>query len=225
MLAHVRHNAIAYAALFVALGGTSYAAARLPAGSVGSKELHSGAVTKTKLHRGAVTSASVQDHTLKAVDFARGQLAAGPKGDKGDAGAKGDKGDPGPTLGVAGADTGSPKTGAIAATSTVTATKTVTLTTRSRLFVLASVWADTGSCGTLSCYATWGVLVDGVPVPHGARAIPLYSGESWEGELTPFGVTGPLEPGTHTVALAKATYGAVSVGNGDQDVGAIALGV
>src|SRR5512132_4536292 len=97
MLEHLKRNAIAYTALFLALGGTSYAAVRLPAGSVGSKELHSGAVTKTKLQRGAVTSAAVQDHTLKAVDFARGQLTPGPKGD---AGPKGDKADPGPTFGV-----------------------------------------------------------------------------------------------------------------------------
>jgi hypothetical protein len=33
-------------ALFVALGGTSYAAFSLPAGSVGTKQLKNGAVTK-----------------------------------------------------------------------------------------------------------------------------------------------------------------------------------
>jgi hypothetical protein len=31
MVAHVKRNAVAYVALFVALGGTSYAAVRLPA--------------------------------------------------------------------------------------------------------------------------------------------------------------------------------------------------
>jgi hypothetical protein len=225
MLAHLKRNAIAYAALFVALGGTSYAAVRLPAGSVGSTELHSGAVTKTKLHRGAVTSAAVQDHTLKAVDFARGQLTAGPKGDKGDAGPKGEKGDPGPTLGSTGIDTGIGKPATISAASTVTATKSVTLTTRSRLFVLASVWADTGSCGTVSCYVEWGLLVDGVPLAHSTSEVPLYSGESRTGELSPFGMTEPLEPGTHTVALAYEKFGLISVGHATQDLGAIALGV
>lgn len=36
MFAHVRANAVSYVALFVALGGTSYAALRLPANSVGA---------------------------------------------------------------------------------------------------------------------------------------------------------------------------------------------
>jgi len=51
---HVRSNAIAYLALFVALGGTSYAAANLPAGSVGTQQLQNGAVTSSKLATGAV---------------------------------------------------------------------------------------------------------------------------------------------------------------------------
>lgn len=48
-LAHLRSNAIAYAALFVALGGTSYAALNLPANSVGTRQLKAGAVTPAKL--------------------------------------------------------------------------------------------------------------------------------------------------------------------------------
>ena len=39
LVAHARRNAIAYLALFVALGGTSYAAFSLPAGSVGARQL------------------------------------------------------------------------------------------------------------------------------------------------------------------------------------------
>lgn len=48
-LTFIRHNAIALAALFVALGGTSYAALSLPAGSVGTRQLRNGAVTGAKL--------------------------------------------------------------------------------------------------------------------------------------------------------------------------------
>jgi hypothetical protein len=221
MLEHLKRNAVAYTALFLALGGTSYAAVRLPAGSVGSKELHSGAVTKTKLQRGAVTSAAVQDHTLKAVDFARGQLTPGPKGD---AGPKGDKGDPGPTFGVAGIDTGSGKAPTISATATVTATKSVTFTTHSRLFVFASVRGALGTCVSPVCYANWGVLVDGVPVPRGARRLAVFSGESVEDSLTAFGVTEPLAPGTRTVALGREVFGDGSALSSDQDLGAIALG-
>ncbi len=54
-LDHVKHNAVAYVALFVALGGTSYAAVSLPAGSVGTKQLRNGAVTASKLARSAVS--------------------------------------------------------------------------------------------------------------------------------------------------------------------------
>ena len=50
LLDHVRGNVVAYVALFVALGGSSYAAFSLPAGSVGTSQLRSGAVTPTKLN-------------------------------------------------------------------------------------------------------------------------------------------------------------------------------
>src|SRR5579884_4108473 len=46
---HLRSNLVAYLALFVALGGTGYAAANLPANSVGSRQLKNGAVTAKKL--------------------------------------------------------------------------------------------------------------------------------------------------------------------------------
>ncbi len=46
---HLRGNAVAYLALFVALGGTSYAALRIPAGSVGAKQLKNRSITPAKL--------------------------------------------------------------------------------------------------------------------------------------------------------------------------------
>lgn len=50
-----RHNAIALAALFIALGGTSYAAITIPRNSVGARQLRRGAVTSRKIHSGAIT--------------------------------------------------------------------------------------------------------------------------------------------------------------------------
>jgi hypothetical protein len=73
---------VACIALAVALGGTSYAAIKLPKNSVGTRQLK----------KNAVTSPKVKDRSLLARDFRPGQLPRGLKGDKGD---KGDRGDPG----------------------------------------------------------------------------------------------------------------------------------
>jgi hypothetical protein len=79
---------LAFVALLVALAGTSYAAIQLPANSVGTKQLKKNAVIGKK----------VKNRSLKAVDFATGQLPQGPKGDQGPPGPQGiqgEKGDPG----------------------------------------------------------------------------------------------------------------------------------
>ena len=60
---------VAYLALFVALGGTTFAAASLPAKSVGTKQLRNGAVTRVKLHANAVTAAKVAKHSLTGADI------------------------------------------------------------------------------------------------------------------------------------------------------------
>jgi hypothetical protein len=55
---------IALVALFVAVGGTTYAATSLPANSVGTRQLRSGAVTTRTLHAGAVTGSKVAPNSL-----------------------------------------------------------------------------------------------------------------------------------------------------------------
>jgi hypothetical protein len=92
MLSYIRRNAVAYLALFVALGGTSFAAVRLGSNSVGSKQIKPGAVGNSDLHNNAVTSGKVKNGTLTSGDFRSGTLL------------KGDKGDPGPSTGPAGGD-------------------------------------------------------------------------------------------------------------------------
>jgi hypothetical protein len=92
---HVRSNVIGYLALFIALGGVSYAT--VSKNSVGTKQLK----------KNAVTSAKVKNGSLKAVDFGAGQLPAGAKGDTGATGLQGPKGDTGPvgpSTGAAGGD-------------------------------------------------------------------------------------------------------------------------
>ena len=56
ILTHLRRNAVAYIALFVALGGTSYAAINLPAGSVGNRQLQNHAIDPVKLNPGTIAA-------------------------------------------------------------------------------------------------------------------------------------------------------------------------
>ena len=73
---------VALIALVVALGGTSYAVTKLPRNSVGAAQVK----------KNAITTKHVRNGSLRAVDFARGQLPAGPQGAQGPAGAPGPAG-------------------------------------------------------------------------------------------------------------------------------------
>jgi hypothetical protein len=97
---HIRGNAVGYVALFTALGGTSYAAVTLSAGSVTTRALANRSVTSAKLARNSVGSANVRTHSLVANDFKAGTLSGllGPAGSAGGAGSTG----PGGSGGAAG---------------------------------------------------------------------------------------------------------------------------
>jgi hypothetical protein len=71
-------NVIATLALFVALGGTGYAAVTLQKNSVGTKQLKNGAVTTSKLHRGAVTGSKVAKNSLTGKQINAGTLGRVP---------------------------------------------------------------------------------------------------------------------------------------------------
>lgn len=78
--------AVSLVALTVALGGSSYAAIKLPRNSVGNPQIR----------RSAVTGDKVQDGSLFANDFAAGQIPKGPQGDTGPQGPQGATGQQGP---------------------------------------------------------------------------------------------------------------------------------
>ena len=78
----LRTNALALVALFVALGGTSYAAAQ-----IGSAQIKDG----------AVKGRDVKDGSLSAKELKPGTLLAGPAGPAGSAGPAGPAGAPGPS--------------------------------------------------------------------------------------------------------------------------------
>jgi hypothetical protein len=88
-------NLVSLMALFVALGGTTYAAVTLPNDSVGIKQIKKNAVGISEIRKNAVRSGEVRNRSLRRVDFAAGQLPAGDKGDKGDQGIQGIQGVPG----------------------------------------------------------------------------------------------------------------------------------
>jgi hypothetical protein len=100
-------NVVATLALFIAIGGTSYAAI-----TITGKNVKDSSLTGVDIKDSTLTGADVKNGSLVAADFAAGALpagaqgpagaagaqgATGPKGEKGEQGEKGDKGAPGAT--------------------------------------------------------------------------------------------------------------------------------
>ena len=86
-------NVMSVIALFIALGGTGYAAITLPNNSVGLKQIKKNGVGAAEIRKNAVRSGEVKNRALRAVDFAVGQLPAGPQGLQGIQGVRGTFGD------------------------------------------------------------------------------------------------------------------------------------
>ncbi len=83
---------VAVVALISSLTGGAVAATLIDTG-----DIQNGAVTKKKLHKNSVNTKKVKNKTLKAKDFAPGQLEQGVQGIQGLQGDKGEKGDQGDT--------------------------------------------------------------------------------------------------------------------------------
>ena len=109
-------NTIALVALFVALGGTGYAAVTLPKNSVGGAQIKKAAVTGSdiknravtaqKIRNNAISGAKVKNGTLTVLDLKPGTIptgGAGTAGPQGPQGPQGEQGLPG-TPGADGAD-------------------------------------------------------------------------------------------------------------------------
>ena len=89
-------NSVSLVALFVALGGTSYAVAtgsidsrEIENSTVRSKDLRNNNVQGRDIRNGTIRSPDVGNSSLLAEDFAPGQLPQGPQGDQGPAGVVG----------------------------------------------------------------------------------------------------------------------------------------
>jgi hypothetical protein len=207
---YVRTNLVGFLALFVALGGTGYAAFKLPRHSV----------TQRALKTGAVNSRVVKNRSIKASDLARGVVRTGPTGAtgaQGTQGLKGDKGDVGPTEGGS-SDLMPELTREVALDQTNFTTRTP-----GRLFVSRTLNDLSVNCSA-GDWATW-LEVDGVRVPG------TVVGGGVTGSLDPFtvnGVTTDVIPaGTHTSRFAVdcATGNAMSTSySTDSDLTYVVLG-
>lgn len=77
MLAHIRSNAVAYLALFVALSGTAVAATALPKNSVGPRQLKTNGVTGADVKRNTLTGRHINEGRLGRVPNAANAANAG----------------------------------------------------------------------------------------------------------------------------------------------------
>src|SRR4051794_35909209 len=86
-------NVMATIAVFVALGGSSYAAFKLPKNSVGAREIRSGAIRSSEIKDRSVAPDDLAPSTRAALAGDRGPQ--GPRGLTGAIGATGPQGLPG----------------------------------------------------------------------------------------------------------------------------------
>jgi hypothetical protein len=77
VVSHVSGNAVAYLALFVAMGGGAYAATRAPAGSVDSRAIINGQVKGADIHKKAVTAPKLGSRSVTSSKLALNAVTGG----------------------------------------------------------------------------------------------------------------------------------------------------
>ena len=224
---------ISLIALVVALGGTGYAAITLPAHSVGPEQLKNRAVTGKKIHSDAVSSPKVKDFSLRANDFAPGQLPAGPRGEQG---LQGDRGPMGPT--AATADGNYESAPASPTLSVVLKHSEINMPTAGKVYAQGSVRTAGASCTfagpgifTGNCTLIISLYVDGQPIPktgvafgnsaacNGCGSFNSNIQDNLADHFSLFGVSGTVPAGTHDVQLVGDLVAQPNNGNTNGSVG------
>ena len=184
-------NVIALLALFIALGGTSYAVTALPKNSVGTQQLKKNAVTGVKVKNGSLSSA----------DFAAGTLLKGDTGASGATGPQGATGAAGPAGAQYSSVDGDSQTNPIESNAVSVASGTIYLDQAGKYAMFARF--DTTLTANMCAGREDPVLflsTDGIVLAKSARRF-LDNGSQWDG-LVLFGKMNVAQAaGNHTARI------------------------
>jgi hypothetical protein len=214
-LGYVRRHHVALLALFIALGGTSYAAVKLPRNSVGTTQIKNHAVTTSKLSTA----------TVKALKGAKGATGApGATGATGAAGAKGDPGAPA-TLSV-GLSANSNTAGLAGGTATAVPAASVTLKGDGKILVLVTGTFSATCNGGGGCTYAVGAKLDGAAIPNVDTTVTSTTNATVAKPVALANIVS-AGAGTHSITLFHDTTGtnlAAGTASADTRVIAIAIG-
>ena len=239
LLRFLRGNMLALIALFIALGGTTYAATALPKNSVGPKQLKKNAVTAPKIKAGsvtgakiganAITGANIKDDSLTGADILESSLGKVPSAANADHASAADSATNATNATNATTLGGYHATDLARGTSAVTIVNTSTTVTKD---IITAVNAPTAggflinvdlSCasfsGTTNTRWDWSPQVDGATkgigqvlfFPHAAVATQV-------GDSGSTSVFVPVSAGAHTVGFTASRL----TGDGSLDCNIIA---
>ncbi|MDA0169934.1 hypothetical protein OJ998_12625 [Solirubrobacter taibaiensis] len=195
MLAYLRRHHIGLLALFIALGGTSYAAT-LPRNSVGSTQLKAKAVTEAKL------APTVKTKLNKTVLGSPGAVGpAGPQGPAGAPGAAGTPGEPG-APGLTSAGVGGTNMAALAtSTSNVLSPASVTLDRPGKVLVFVTGTFTLTCGGSTDCSRKFSATVGGRQVPGLVEVIEGDAAQFVSKDLSLAGIITDVPAGTHAAQI------------------------
>ena len=198
-------NVMATLAVFIALGGASYAIIQLPKNSVKARQIAKNAVRAPEVKTGGIASPEILDASLEAEDFKPGELPAGAQGPQGDRGPQGEQGIQGVqgVQGPAGPTAGANGGGGTPVFDASFETATVNAPTSGRIFATAAIDSFSIDCNP-NANGHVGLYVDGTGITGTRRAFT-------EGVLRTYyaaGISGAVAAGNRAVQFGASCDGA-----------------